>query len=170
MVAHLGYQPIGLQRGVRDALPEAITTDVELVKESQKRLGEVEIVPDEKLTPKQLTHLRLARAIADRVTRFFRPVSAVHAAIIPAASDRMSPGGMYARTTREIYISLDQLEYGRTTVDTVIHELAHHLSGAEDGEKAHYKEMTRIAALVVEYVARGLLDDYLKGVEWVRIV
>jgi hypothetical protein len=57
---------------------------------------------------------------------------------------------MYSRTTMEIYIAADQLERGRTTVDTVIHEIAHHTSGAEDLEEAHSEAMTRVAAKVVE--------------------
>jgi hypothetical protein len=45
----------------------------------------------------------------------------------------------------------------RTAVDTVIHEIAHHISGAEDAEEAHNAQMTTTAARVVEETARGLL-------------
>jgi hypothetical protein len=160
-VKHLGYVPVSIQWYVRDTLSKAITTDEDLVKASQERLREVELIPDARLTPRQLAHLKLARAIADKVCRI-KPVSGVHAAIIPPASDRVRTAGMYSRTTREVYIGSDQLERGQTTVDTVIHELAHHTSGAEDLEEGHSQTMTLIAARVVELAAKGEFDDLIK--------
>jgi 23S rRNA U2552 (ribose-2'-O)-methylase RlmE/FtsJ len=160
-VKHLGYTSVSVQWYVRDTLSRAITTDEDLVKASQERLREVEVIPDDRLTPRQLAHLRLARIIADRVCRI-KPVSGVHAAIIPPASDRVRTAGMYSRTTREVYIASHQLERGQSTVDTVIHELAHHTSGAEDLDEAHSAAMTRIAARVVELAAKGEFDDLIK--------
>jgi hypothetical protein len=164
-VKHLGYVPVSVQWYVRDTLSGAITTDEELVKASQERLREVEIIPDERLTSRQLVHLKLARAITNEVCRI-RRVSGVHAAIIPPASDRMRTAGMYSRTTQRIYISADQLEFGRSAVDTVIHEIAHHTSGAEDGEAAHNAQMTATAAAVVAKTAMGAFDELLKEVLW----
>jgi len=164
-VRHLGYVPLAVQWGVRDTLSRVITTDADLVKASQERLREVEIIPDERLSPRQLAHLKLARAITSEICRY-RKVSGVHAAIIPPASDRVRTAGMYGRATEEIYISSDQLEHGRTTVDTVIHEIAHHTSGAEDAEEAHNAEMTRVAAMVVQETAKGAFDELLKEVVW----
>ncbi|GAJ13315.1 unnamed protein product [marine sediment metagenome] len=74
---------------------------------------------------------------------------------------------MYGRTTEEVYISADQLQHGRSTVDTVIHELAHHTTGAEDGEEAHNAEMTRLAGQVVEATAKGYFDEFLKDPNFV---
>jgi len=164
-VKHLGYASQSLQWRVKDAISKAITTDEELVKASQEKLSEVETIPDERLTPKLLGNLKLARAIASR----FRhpPVTGVQAAIIPPASDRVRTAGMYSRSTQMIYIASDQLESGEKTVDTVIHELAHHLSGAEDLEPSHCEWMTRIAGTVVFLTARGEFDEYLKEVTWV---
>jgi len=159
-VKHLGYIPVGVQWGVRDALSRVITTDEELVKASQERLRDVDIIPDGRLTSRQLAHLKLARAIADEISPY-RPVSGVHAAIIPPASDRVRTAGMYGRTTQEIYISADQLQRGKSTVDTVIHELAHHQSGAEDLEEAHSEAMTSIAARVVVTTAERAYDPVL---------
>ena len=73
---------------------------------------------------------------------------------------------MYSRITEEIYISADQLEQGQTTVDTVIHEIAHHTSGAEDLTQAHSEQMTRVAARVVEHTAKGCFDELLREVVW----
>jgi 23S rRNA U2552 (ribose-2'-O)-methylase RlmE/FtsJ len=73
---------------------------------------------------------------------------------------------MYSRATEGIYIGLDQLDLGSRTVDTVIHELAHHTSGAEDLEEAHSAHMTRIAATVVELTPRGKFDELMGDVIW----
>ncbi len=164
-VKHLNYIPISVNYYVRDTLARAITTDADLVKASQERLREAEIIPDERLSLRQRTHLKLARAIVDGVCRTSR-VSAVHAAIIPPASDRVRTAGMYGRTTQEIFIASDQLERARTTIDTVVHEIAHHTSGAEDLEQAHSAAMTQVAARVVEETAGGKFDELLKGAAW----
>ncbi len=161
-IKHLGYTSIGVQWAVRDALARAITVDEELVRASQERLREVEIIPDERLTPPQLAHLKLARGIAG----YFHYIAGVHAAIIPPASDRVRTAGMYSRTTREIYIAADQLERGRSTIDTAVHEIAHHTSGAEDLEEGHSRAMTQVAARVVELTAAGRFDEALKEAVW----
>jgi len=163
MVKHLGYTSISVQHGVMACLCQVITTDDDLIKASQDKLRDVETIADENLSLRQRACLELARGIAYRLTQWQYPsVRGVHAAIIPPASDRVRTAGMYTRTTKEVFVSADQLEHGRTTVDTVIHEIAHHTSGAEDGEEAHNKEMTKIAGQVVEATARGYFDDYLK--------
>ncbi len=163
-VKHLGYVPVGVQYGIRDTLSRVITTDEDLVTASQQRLREVQIIPEERLTPKQLAHLKLAKKI---VSFFHYPgIAGVYAAIIPPASDRVRTAGMYSRTTREIYIASDQLERGRSAIDTVIHEIAHHTSGAEDLEEGHSQAMTDVAARVVELTAAGRFDEELKEAIW----
>jgi len=164
-VKHLGYVSVSVNWNARDTLAQAITTDADLVKASQERLREVEIIPDERLSTKQRAHLKLARAISDEIAAF-RKVGGVHAAIIPPASDRVRTAGMYSRTIQEIFIASDQLEQGRSTIDTVIHELAHHSSGAEDLEQEHSTDMTKIAARVVEMTSYGKFDELMKGVMW----
>jgi len=164
-VKHLGYISMGVSWQVRDTLALAIPTDLDLIKASQERLREVAAVPDDKLSPPQRAHLKLARAIADEVAPY-RKVAGVHGAIIPPASDRVRTAGLYSRTTEEVFIASDQLEHGRSAVDTVIHEMAHHVSGAEDLEERHAEEMTRIAARVVEATSRGKFDDLMKEASW----
>jgi len=163
-VRHLGYEPVSLGWNVQPTLAKVIKTDIALVKESQERLRGVQPVPDHRLSERQLAHLTLARAIAERF-RFSR-IEGVHAAIIPPASDRMRTAGLYQRTTQEIFIAIDQLEKASWTVDTVIHEIAHHTSGAEDAEEAHNAEMPRVAATVVELTAAGRYDEILKEAIW----
>jgi hypothetical protein len=166
MVTHLGYKSVGVQWAVRTGLSRAIITDKDLIKASQERLSEVEIIPDERLSRAQVAHLKLARAIADATFAHHRVEGGVFAAIIPPASDRVRTAGMYARESERVYISADQLSSGRATVDTVIHELAHHMSGAEDGTEAHNSAMTRVAAMVVQSTAEGKFNEILKDVSW----
>ena len=164
-VKHLGYTPVNIQWHVRDTLARAILTDRDLIKASQERLREAEVVPDDRLSRKQRGNLKLARAIADDICRI-RKVAAVHAAIIPPASDRVRTAGMYSRTTSEIFIASDQLESARSTIDTVIHEIAHHTSGAEDLEQSHADAMTEVPSRVVKETAGGKFDELLKEVTW----
>ena len=164
-VRHLGYYAVDIRWEVRDALSRAIKTDTALVRDSQERLREAEIIPDIRLTSKQIAHLRLARKISDTIFRYNR-VAGVHAAVIPPASDRVRTAGLYGRTTKEVFIASDQLEQARNTVDTIIHELAHHSSQAEDLSETHSQELTRLAALVMEQVSKGAFDEELRGVEW----
>lgn len=163
-VQHLGYESASVGYGVASALGQAIWRDVDLVKASQERLRDVEIIPDESLPPRQLGHLRLAQAIAASFK--WPPIAAVHAAIIPPASDRMRTAGLYSTKLEEIYIAADQLPNASATVDTVIHEIAHHTSRAEDGDPAHNAAMTQVASHVVRRLAQGDFDDVLKGVDW----
>ena len=164
-VKHLGYESTSLSWHVRDTLSKVITSDETLIKASQERLREAEVIPDSHLSIRQRASLQLARAIAQDATPY-NPVAGVHAAIIPPASDRVRTAGMYSRITKEIFISSDQLERAGSTVDTVIHEIAHHTSGAEDLEERHAAAMTQIAAKVVKDTAAGNFDDLLKEVVW----
>ncbi len=163
-VRHLGYEPMDVKWEVRDGLSRAIKSDTALVKESQERLREVQPVPEERLSPAQMAHLKLARKIADDF-RYPRVVG-VFGAIIPPASERMRTAGLYSRITKEIFIALDQLERASWTVDTVIHEIAHHTSGAEDGQESHNAEMTRVAAKVVQNTAAKAYDGILGEAVW----
>ena len=165
MVKHLGYTPHTISMNVRDALGEVITTDKQIIDISTERLRDAKVIPDEKLTSAQLAHLELARAIA-AWTHGGTKVRDVFAAIIPPASDRVRTAGMYSRNTQEIYIDLSQLNSGHNTVDTVIHELAHHTSGAEDLTESHSTHMTRLASYVVDQTHKGEYDDLMKSVTW----
>jgi len=163
-VKHLGYKSVEVQWYVSDTLAEAIMSDKNLVKESQEKLRETEVIPDSGLSHRQLVHLRIARAITNQWAT--NPVSGVYAAIIPPASDRVRTAGLYSRVTEEIDIALDQLDHAQSTIDTTIHELAHHISGAEDLEETHSNAMTRIAARVVQLTSEGKFDDIMKEAVW----
>jgi 23S rRNA U2552 (ribose-2'-O)-methylase RlmE/FtsJ len=164
-VKHLGYHPVTVSYYVKDTLSKVILTDAKLIKASQERLREAKVIPDNELTARQRAHINLARAIVQDTCRY-SPITAVHAALIPPASDRVRTAGMYGRITQEIFIASDQLERGSATVDTVIHEIAHHTSGAEDLDQAHSSAMTQVAARVVKATATGDFDDLLKEAVW----
>jgi hypothetical protein len=164
-VKHLGYESTGVSWHVRETLGKVILTDAFLIKASQERLREAQVIPDDQLSFRQKASLKLARAIAQE-TLPYNPVAGVHAAIIPPASDRVRTAGMYSRTTQEIFLGSDILEHAQTAIDTVIHELAHHTSLAEDLEERHAAAMTEVAARVVKNTAAGSFDDLLKEVTW----
>ncbi|MBU0777782.1 hypothetical protein KKF82_05950, partial [Patescibacteria group bacterium] len=165
MVKHLGYTPHSVTINVQNTLSAAITTDRNIIDASTERLRDAEIIPDDKLTATQLAHLELARAIADKA-HTGKPVRGVFASLIPPASDRVRTAGMYGQNTQEIYIDLSQLDYGHKTVDTVIHELAHHTSGDEDLTESHANHMTRLASYVVSLTHEGRFDELMQGVTW----
>lgn len=167
MVKHLGYQSVSVDQRIRDKSTRVITTDKELIKRSQQQLRKTQIIPDEKLEYRQLTHIKLSRVITAYV---FNTPPQVFVAIIPPASDRVRTAGMYA-TSGAVYISLEMIERGRSTIDTLVHELAHHkqycIAGiAEDLTATHFQAMTDIAAEVVRLVTNGELDYLLQEVVW----
>jgi hypothetical protein len=162
IVRHLGYESKGFQYGVRSALGDVIKTDKQLIDESQDRLRDVQVIQEETLSPRQLAHLKLAQKIAIDVDKS-HTLGGVHAGMIPPASDRVRTAGLYGRNTREIFIAVEQLNHGRATIDTTIHELAHHTSGSDDGEERHNHEMTRIAGEVVSYTANRRYDPYIEA-------
>ena len=153
MVRHLGYEPVDIKQ-------PGIPTDVELIEQSQKRLASVQALPDDKLTPQQLSSLELARAV---IQRNVKENLSVYAAVIPAASERVKTAGLFARRTRTIYLSLDQLDKGKRAVETAIHEAAHDMSQAEDGEPKHQEQIGVIAGSVVKDVSEKKFDSILSN-------
>lgn len=166
MVKHLGHDPHSVSYGVTEGLRAVLTTDKDIIDASAERLRAAVILPDERLSATQLAHLTLARAIVNRIATGGEPVRGVFASIIPPASEAVRTAGMYSRDTQEIFIDVSQLDWGCSTVDTVIHELAHHTSGAEDLTEGHSIHMTRLASYVVDYTHRGTFDDLMGEVQW----
>jgi len=169
MVKHLGYRSVTLQHRISDALSNAIMTDLALIRESQERLRDAEIVPDHMLTPTALIHLNLARTISNK----FR-VERVQAAVIPPASERARTAGLYDHVREEILIHLETLESATKTLDTIIHELGHHraykatgdIQMAEDLTPLHSEKMTEVAAYVIGATASNDFDDNFRGAVW----
>lgn len=170
IIEHLGYKSISLQYSVRSALSLVIDTDQVIKDASQEKLRETEVVPDDKLDSRQAAHIRLARAIAKEEFPY-DPLSGVYGAIIPPASDRVRTAGMYGTSTQAIYISLDMLFRGRNTIDTLIHEMGHHIQWRQTGEaedltESHSTAMTNIASSVIRNLSLGKFAEELKDVTW----
>lgn len=162
-VRHLGYEPVSVAYWIDGAMNKILRTDRNLIDDSQERLRDVEIVPDNKLDEREKAHLELARAIAKQESGA-TPVKGVWAAIIPPASDRVRTAGLYGTTTREIYINLPQFIHARYVVDTTIHELAHHRTqGAEDGTEEHLTMVSQVAGNVVKLTASKTFDEILQN-------
>jgi hypothetical protein len=162
IVQHLGYKSVSVSWSSKEALQKVIRSDAKLIMESQDRLREVEAIPDDKLTPLQLSVLKLARNIADSMTSSWSRTGGIRAAVIPAASDRTRTAGLYGRSTKEIFIAADQLNKGSNMIDVLIHELAHHTSKADDGIPQHYGEMSALAGKIVRNVADRYYDTIIK--------
>lgn len=177
MVKHLGYGSQSVQWGVAPALEETILTDGGLVKDSQDRLRETEVVPDHRLPARALVHLNMARKIAT----WFHGISNVVAAVIPPASDRIRTAGLYTPMTAEIVLHLETLGTARDTVNAMVHEIGHHIAYIrtgdlpidpgtappwEDLQPAHTEGMTYAASVIVQYVGAYHLDAELKEATW----
>jgi len=167
MVKHLGYKSLSIGH---DTMTRSIITDIELVRQSQERLRNAEIVPTHKLTPKTIAHLNLAREITKRVFPF-SPPAGVHAAIIPPASDRVRTAGLYSLTTSEVYIDMVQMPRLHNVIDTLVHELGHHRQFQRTGEAddltpGHMEAMQYVAAEAVKIAALSELEHLFKEVTW----
>lgn len=169
-VEHLGYQSVSLSEEEVAGLEKPIPTDVELINESQRRLRRLKVIPDGQLNTRQLAHLNLARVLAQTIC-YRNPASGVYSASIPPASDRVRTVGTYGTKNKAIYISVDSLNTGRSTIDTLIHELGHHQQHLKTGEAddlkiEHAEAMTSIAGETVAIVGTGKLDKLLVDVAW----
>lgn len=165
-VEHLGYHSVNLSADEIASLEKKIPTDVEVISDSQNRLRETKIVMDDHLSPVQLVHLNLARAIAKGVGCM--PPAGIHAAIIPPASDRVRTAGLYGTKSGALYLSIDMLSRGRDAFDTLVHEMGHHrqfssIGEAEDLTPGHAAAMKDIAEKLIKGLNSGDYDKLLKS-------
>lgn len=168
-IEHLGYHSVSLSDDEIAELERKPPTDIEVINESQKRLRETKVLPDEQLSPQQLVHLNLARAIAGGVG--CEPPAGIHAAVIPPASDRVRTAGLYGTKTGALYLSIDMLSKGRDAFDTLVHELAHHRQFTSTGEAedlihGHAVAMKNIADKLTRGLALGEYDELLLNVQY----
>jgi len=115
----------------------------------------IKTIPDDKLTDLQRTHLQVARELSGNVK--------VHPAEL---TDHVKILGAYRSPFGPIYINPGRLTKLRWTINTTIHELAHHRSQAGDGTKLHDSYIGKVTHEVTEIAENGGLDDRLIGVEW----
>lgn len=175
MVIHLGYGSVSVYYSVRRALGYVIKSDKELIDEMAERLSEAEAIPDRDLTPRQLAHLNLARAIAED----FTTKGQVLAAIIPPASDMVSrTAGLYEFGTGIIKIHGTMLHSADDTVGVMVHEIGHHVAytraadrpdameKAADLTPEHSAAMEYVAGKIFRKVSEGNYDEQLKDATW----
>ncbi len=169
-VKHLNYTSVNLKDEVRSAFAMIIKTDAKLVEESQDRLKDTEVIPDNSLPETERGNLEIAREMA----KLFNLPGPVNAAVIPPASDNARTAGFYNGTLQAIKIELSQLRSLLSTVDTMIHELAHHIAflntnnmeKAEDLTPDHANALSHVGARFIRFVNEGKLDHVLKGRSW----
>lgn len=169
MVDHLGYQTIAMQWGVKALLGEVLRTDSDLVREMGEKLSKTEVISDNLLTPRELRHLALARAIA----KSFDKTGPVYAANIPSASDMVArTAGTYEFGTAIIKIDRKELQYASNTVGVMDHELGHHIAYMRTSSMEQAEDLTRTHADAVEYVTGMIVKDLSQGKydEWLRDV
>jgi len=164
LMEYLGYaRRRAVRWDIEYLLADLVPTDVEVAREVHSRLSGVEVIPDERLSPIQRAHLVMAREIA----RYYYRDVAVHAALIPEAVPGARTDGMYDKQRKGIFFALRPLESATTTFDVLIHELAHHSSGASDLTPEHAAAMTRIASNIIRDMKEGKFDHLIKGVIWI---
>ena len=115
----------------------------------------VDIVPETQLTATQRTHLKVARQVARGVPTY--PARMHNSAIII---------GGYKLSSGPIYIAPQRLHKLSTTMNTTIHELAHHVSQSGDNTRAHNEAIKKLSAEIAEKAKKGEYDKYLNGAVW----
>jgi len=172
MVQHLGYKSVKVHWLAENFLSALIMSDRGLIAESQERLSRSEAVPDNKLTVNAQKHLMLAR----RIAREFR-CERVSGGVIPQASDMARTAGMYDPTLEEIIIHINQMETCGDMMDTLVHELGHHVAYLKSGRsgdistygdltEGHSAAMSKVSADIITMTQARTLDEYFKGCEW----
>lgn len=151
-VTHLGYQSV-------DSDDPGLPSDIEVINDAQIALAEAVTLPDNELTPQEGASLALARAIISKCAA--SPLAGVHAGKLPAASPFCRTAGIYDRSRKLVMEDVSQLLKARDAVDTAIHEVSHHNSGADDGDPRHQAEVNRVVECAIATVQRGDLDHYL---------
>jgi len=115
----------------------------------------INVLPESTLAPQQIVHLRIARFVAGEVT------------VYPAdLHDSVKIIGAYRLYGGPIYVAPERLHQLRNTINTVCHELGHHVSQADDGTRAHSKAIRQVTDKLVGKVNKGELDGYLSEAVW----
>jgi len=157
---HLGFDVFRMPNNLRSYLEGILKTDMMVIAENIKKVDASQLYPEGKLDERQKRCLALARKIVSLCSTYTAPPG-VYAAIIPDSSSGHTIGGLYNRQLKRILIHIRSLKEPTTTVDTIIHELAHHTSQADDGTESHTAAISGVASRVVFIAANGQLKDEL---------
>jgi len=115
----------------------------------------IKTIPDDKLTDLQRLHLQVARELSGNVK--------VHPAEL---KNHVKILGAYRSPVGPIYINPERLTKLRWTINTTIHELAHHRSQAGDGTRLHDSYIGKVTHEVTTIAESGKIDDHLTGAMW----
>jgi hypothetical protein len=115
----------------------------------------IKAIPEKELIPLQKTHLEVARQVAQGVE--VKPALLINSVRII---------GAYHPWSGPIYIAPQRLGRLRFTMNTTIHELAHHQSQAGDGTLAHERAISAITDQVAAQAAAGHFDRLLVEAVW----
>jgi len=126
----------------------------------------VELVSESRLSKQQATHLKVARLVAAWYNSDEIRISRVVAAKVTVLERGVMIDGLYSTYTKTVYLAPHVLEYIDTTIDTLIHEIAHHRTQAPDGAKVHEDEIENVSQRVINEIKSGTLYGKLKGVAW----
>ena len=130
-------------------------------KTQQKCFSQVRPTPDNELSATQYHNIRLVREL---VLLGWPDVNRVAAADIPCEEGNLSTAGLYALDTRDIFLDKDLLNKATDALGTIVHEIGHHISKAEDGTQKHYDGMMQAAVKVDELLKSPRLVPLLKEV------
>ena len=115
----------------------------------------VSVLPESTLTHLQLVHLKIAKAVAGNV------------AVYPAdIHNSVKIIGAYRQYSGPVYIAPERLQKLSTTMNTCIHEIAHHVTQAGDGTKVHREGISKITARVAKEAKEGKYDSLLEEAVW----
>jgi len=115
----------------------------------------IKVLPEDGLTSLQKNHLQVARELAGNVR------------VQPAElKNHVKILGAYRCPTGPIFINPERLTKLRWTINTTIHELAHHRSQAGDGTRLHDSYIGKVTHEVTTIAESGKIDDHLTGAVW----
>jgi hypothetical protein len=123
---------------------------------------DIRVIGDSSLDSTQVKHIEVARMIAS----WYNGVSSVKAAEVRVKEPGVTIDGLYSTASKSIYLAPHVLRRIDKTVDTDIHEIAHHNTQAPDGTKLHEDEIDRVSEDVIGRIKSGALKGKLKSVAW----
>ena len=134
-------ETVGLSFSLKQVMTDLVGTDTEYVNEMEGRAAVY--VPDKKLEDDQARNIKLARRLAKRVGHDGK----VQAYVLQ--------DGVAMTQNGEIKLSLGVLADAESTIQSLLHELAHVLFGTNDATADHVSGVARVASnMVLSYARR----------------
>jgi len=125
----------------------------------------IDVINDEKLSPLERRHLAVARTIAG----WFQtpiPIAKLVCAKVVIVEKHLVLDGVYSLGSKSIYLTESVVNRLQPTIETTIHEIAHHITGSEDDTPEHELEIDRVSEEVIKRVEAGEINNLLGDVTW----